>query len=230
MTVIAIISGMQAEIDAFAPGVGETGDVHGLAVRRLDWHGRTVVLASAGIGKVHAALATTAIAIAFQPRLVLALGTAGSLNAGDGSGAAGDGAPRWLTGAVQHDYGAARQDGFVAYAAGTLPLGPASAPPFAGLPQPAGLGLAEAIIASGDCFVECPTLAARVRGDHGACLIDMETAAIAQAATLLGLPWAGIKAASDDANGASAETFEANFLATARRAAEAAERAVALLG
>ncbi len=223
MTVIAIISGMQAEIDAFAPGLGETSDHHGLAVRRLDWHGKTVVLASAGIGKVHAALATTAIAIGFRPGLVLALGTAGSLNASDG-------APRWLTGAVQHDYGAARHDGFVTYAAGTLPLGSASAPPFAGLAQPAGLGLAEAIIASGDCFVEAPELAARVRGDHGACLIDMETAAIAQAATLLGLPWAGIKAASDDANAASAETFEANFLATARRAAAAAERAVALLG
>ncbi len=222
MAIIAIIAGMQAEIDAFASGDGQTITHHGLAVRRIARHGHDIVLASAGIGKVNAALATTIVALGFGPQLVMALGTAGSLDADDGE-------PRWLTGAVQHDYGAARHDGFVAYAAGSVPIGPARAPPFAALPQPAGLGLPQSIIASGDCFVEAPALAANVRAAHGACLIDMETAAIAQAAALLGLPWCGIKAASDGADGSSAETFEANFLATAARAAAAAERAVPLL-
>ncbi|KPF80297.1 hypothetical protein IP88_00580 [alpha proteobacterium AAP81b] len=222
MVAIAIIAGMQGEVDAFAPGLGRVENLHGLEVRQLEWEGVPLVLVSAGIGKVAATLATTAVTIAFAPRLLLALGTAGGL-------APGDGAPHWLARAIQHDYGAARGTGFVQYTAGSLPLGEAVAIPFASFAQPAGIDLPEATIASGDCFVESPELSARVRDGLGASLIDMETAAIAQAAARLGLAWCGIKAASDDANHASAGDFESNFRATARRAAAAAERAVPLI-
>jgi adenosylhomocysteine nucleosidase len=54
-------------------------------------------------------------------------------------------------------------------------------------------------------------------------LVDMETAAVAQAAERLGLPWMAIKATTDDANGESAGDFSANLARAARRAAEAAE-------
>ena len=56
----------------------------------------------------------------------------------------------------------------------------------------------------------------------------METGALAQVAQRLGLPWAGIKATTDDANGESAGDFQANLLLAARRAAEAAERSIVL--
>ena len=57
----------------------------------------------------------------------------------------------------------------------------------------------------------------------GATLVDMETAAVAQAAERLGLPWMAIKATTDDANGESAGDFSANLTRAAKRAAEAAE-------
>jgi len=47
--------------------------------------------------------------------------------------------------------------------------------------------------------------------------------------TLLGLLWCAIKAATDEANADSAGDFHAKLAATARRAAEAAERAIGLL-
>jgi adenosylhomocysteine nucleosidase len=57
----------------------------------------------------------------------------------------------------------------------------------------------------------------------------METAGVAQYAGHVGLPWAGIKATTDDANHDSAGDFHANLLAASERAARAMERLVALL-
>ena len=244
---IAIITGLPEEADAFAPGLGEAVAGHPFAVRCVDWHGQTVLLACAGIGKVAAATAATWLAGRFDPALLMVIGTAGALQSADGQagdgqaggGQAGDGqagggraedsAPRWLSAAVQHDYGAARADGFARYRAGDWPIGPQADPAFTAIAQPLALGLAETVIASGDCFVECPDRAALIATQLGATLVDMETAAVAQVAGLLGLPWCAIKAATDEANVDSAADFRANLSATARRAAEAAERAITLM-
>jgi nucleoside phosphorylase len=63
----------------------------------------------------------------------------------------------------------------------------------------------------------------------GADLVDMETAALAQAAERLGLPWIGIKATTDDANGDSAGDFTLNLAKAASRAARAAETIIGTL-
>ena len=63
----------------------------------------------------------------------------------------------------------------------------------------------------------------------GCDLVDMEVAAIAQVAATLGLPWAAIKAPTDEANGASAGDFHTNLLAAAARAAAGVEALVARL-
>jgi adenosylhomocysteine nucleosidase len=55
----------------------------------------------------------------------------------------------------------------------------------------------------------------------------METAAVAQAAARMDVPWAAIKATSDDANGDSAGDFQTNLNRAARIAAEAVERMIA---
>lgn len=219
---IGIISGLPEEAAAFAPGQGVIEDCHGLAVRRLDWAGEPVALLCAGIGKVAAATAASLLVSQYHADLLMIIGTAGALVPSDGQ-------PHWLESAVQHDYGAARADGFAHYDAGAWPIGPDGVTAFRSLPQPHALALTPVTIASGDCFVECELRAGTIRDRLGASLVDMETAAMAQVAAMLGLPWCGIKAATDEANGDSAGDFHANLGAAAGRAAAAAERAIPLL-
>jgi adenosylhomocysteine nucleosidase len=107
-------------------------------------------------------------------------------------------------------------------------MGPANAQPYSALPDP-GLGLPHACIASGDAFIEDGAFAAHLVASLEADVVDMETAAIAQFATNIGVSWAGIKATTDDANHESAGDFHANLLAASRRAADAMERFIALL-
>ncbi len=95
------------------------------------------------------------------------------------------------------------------------------------MPDP-GLGLPHARIASGDSFVACPSAAADLQS-LGATLVDMEVGAVAQAAARLGLPWAAIKAVTDEANDASGGDFQANLIRAARQAGQAVERLVAML-
>jgi adenosylhomocysteine nucleosidase len=71
--------------------------------------------------------------------------------------------------------------------------------------------------------------ASRLRQALDVQLVDMETAAVAQAASLLGVPWVAIKATTDDADDASASSFVANLAAAARASAAAAERLINIL-
>ncbi len=219
---IVIITGLPEEADAFMPGQGSVCEIGPLAVRRIAMDGVNVHLACGGIGKVAAATAATWLASRIDAGLLMVIGTAGALLPVGAE-------PWWLSAAIQHDYGAARPDRFAHYDAGGWPMGPEGVTAFSALAQPAGLGLNQATIASGDCFVECGVRAGAIRDALGASLVDMETAAVAQAAAILGLPWCAIKAATDEANPDSASDFHANLAATARRAAQAAERAIGLM-
>ena len=173
-----------------------------------------------GMGKVNAA-AVTAATIDRATDLVLAVGVCGRLVPGDHD-------TYWLSRAVQHDYGALRDGTFHRYSPGSLPLGPADVVPYEAIDDP-GVGLPHATIASGDVFVEDAAGAAAIATDLGATLVDMEVGAIAQTATLLGVPWAGIKSVTDDADDSSATDFAANLAAAATRAAHATAHLLTLL-
>jgi 5'-methylthioadenosine/S-adenosylhomocysteine nucleosidase len=218
---ILILAAMPEEAEAVSPGIGETQQIGPYHLRRVSLSNQSVLIATTGIGKVAAASATALLVHHTHPRIVIITGTAGALLPDQT-------AAHWISQAVQHDYGAARASGFVTYPAGAWPIGPAGDSLIAALPQPMDLNLPSAIIASGDSFVEDPALAARLRDQLGATLVDMETAAVAQVATMFGIPWAAIKAATDEANADSAADFHANVRAAARRAGDAVERAVSL--
>ncbi|MEY2926119.1 MAG: hypothetical protein RL367_596 [Pseudomonadota bacterium] len=208
---IAVIAAMPEEAAAFFPGQGLVAD----GIRCLTHAGSEIRIAVSGIGKVNAAIAATR-AVTLNPcDLILVIGTAGKIGTRQEP-------CFWLSAAVQHDYGARRATGFVRYSAGTIPVGPARIEPFAAMPDP-GTGLPHAVIASGDSFVECPDAAADLVDGLGADLVDMETAAIAQVAARFGVPWAGIRAVSDNADGASAATFRNTLARAARMAGQAAE-------
>ena len=170
---------------------------------------------------VHAASAATALALGWQAELLMVIGTAGKIAPIDGDCFV-------IDEAVQSDYGAQRADAFAHFTAGSWPIGEAILAPFRAMDLP-DIGLPKARIATGDSFVECPAHGARLADALGAALVDMETGAVAQIAHKIGLPWAAIKAASDDANEGSAGDFMTNFRAAADRAARAAEKAIAAL-
>jgi adenosylhomocysteine nucleosidase len=211
---LLILAALPEEGDALFFGQGETVATAPFAARRVG----DVTIVICGLGKVNAATAAALWAERTQPAALLMTGTCGRLSA-----IAGD--AFWLSHAVQHDYGAAQNGGFVTYPAGDWPMGPPADRPFAAMTDP-GLGLPHARIASGDAFLECPDAAARLVA-MGCGLVDMEVAAVAQVAATLGLPWAAVKAPTDEANGDSAGDFHANLLAAASRAARAVELLIA---
>lgn len=219
---VGIITGVEEEAQALMPGEGNVardfGPYRGRIVRiaRHD-----IAIFCCGVGKVNAAMAAAFLAQAWRADLLMIIGTAGKL-----SDIIGD--CFLIKEAVQGDFGAHRPAGFTHYTAGSWPIGPASVEAFAAHPLP-DIGLPSARIITGDSFVECPDHSLRLRNALSGDLVDMETGALAQVAGRFGLPWAAIKATTDDANGDSVGDFQDNLLRAARRAAEAAERSIALL-
>lgn len=209
MTRIGVIAALAEEADALFPGQGcATG-----AIRTLAVDGRDLVVAVSGIGKVNAALAASQLVLTHRAGLLFVVGTAGALGMRHGAFI--------LAEAIQIDYGARRSDGFAHYRAGDWPIGAAAELHFAAAAVESPLPRAR--IATGDAFVECADHAARLRDTLGCDLIDMETGAVAQAAAALGVPWAGVKATTDGADGGSAGDFAANLRRASREAAAAAE-------
>ena len=177
-----------------------------------------ITIVTCGLGKVNAALAVGRHATA-DTCVIAMTGTCGKIGAIQGD-------CFWITQAIQHDYGARQASGFVHYRAGDWPMGEAGDHAFIAMADP-GLGLPNAAIASGDVFLECPETAEALSDKLGTHLVDMEVAAVAQAAHALGLPWCAIKAVTDGADSESAGDFTANLKRAARKAAGAMERLIA---
>ncbi len=224
---IAIITGVQDEADAFQreQPVARVASPFG-EIRQLDHEGKKVTILCSGIGKVHAGAAALYMHGQFRPDLFLVIGTAGHVSNREGD-------CFYLNESLQADYGTLERfgdhDGFTHYNAGAWPIGPSDWKPFASHPMPAALALPQARIATADCFVKCPERSGYLRDTLKADLVDMETAAVAQIAALLDIPWAGIKAVTDSADGNSSGDFHANLERAANRAAGEAARLIALL-
>jgi nucleoside phosphorylase len=216
---IAIITGVQDEADAFQRDSSVTRIDSPLGeIRQLEHAGKQVSVLCSGIGKVHAGAAALYMHSQFRPDLLLVIGTAGHVSSSEGD-------CFYLSESLQADYGTLEKfgehDGFTHYNAGAWPIGPSDWKPFMSHPMPEALALPRARIATAGCFVKCP--------DRSGYLRDMETAAVAQIAALLDIPWAGIKAVTDGANSDSSGDFHANLERAANRAASEAARLIELL-
>ena len=219
---IGIITGVDAEAAALFPGQSANNEaLHGFMVRQVPFAGRNIAITCSGIGKVNAAMAAMMLVEHYHADLLLVVGTAGKLHDRDES-------CFQIVEAVQGDYGAARADGFVHYRAGAWPIGEAHAEPFHAAAMPE-LDLPKVRIITNDCFVESADHGNRLRSALHSDIVDMETAAVAQAAARMDVPWAAIKATSDNANGDSAGDFQTNLKRAARIAAEATERMISAL-
>jgi adenosylhomocysteine nucleosidase len=217
MTDILILAALPQEADALFEGQGVLSRQWPIPVRHVSLNDARITVGTCGVGKVNAALAV-GLLVAKHTRWVGMTGTCGQIAPLEGN-------CFWIKSAAQHDYGAKAQGGFTPYPAGAWPMGVAAGTQLEAMPDP-GLGLPHAAMITGDIFLECQQTAAALAAHHHAQLIDMEVAAVAQASVALGLPWAAIKAVTDNANETSSGAFTANVASAAARSAKATERLI----
>lgn len=224
---IGIVAGVLEELKPFNSNLVGTD----LKIGHVDLGRHDLFLAWAGTGKVAAAHAATAITMIAGVELLMCVGTAGAL-------AYQPGHTHLILRAFQHDYGVQQQNNTTLYRPGTLPVGPADGI-FAmevekGLTEQVETLLKEEIdgklilpstIATGDIFVQDESYVKGMKG-LGADIVDMETAAVAQVATAMGIPWIACKSTTDAASAEGEAEFLANFDAAAERAVELALRVV----
>jgi adenosylhomocysteine nucleosidase len=216
---ILLIAALPEEAGAFHPDQGVIIHNEPHPMRVIEEARGHIKIVTCGLGKVNAALAVGRYADA-DCGLIAMTGTCGRI-------AEIEGDTFWIARAIQHDYGALGIEGFTPYRAGDWLMGEPRDPAFTAMPDP-GSGLPQASIISGDIFLERADTAKALAEKLNAQLVDMEVAAIAQAAEALGLSWCAIKAVTDGADGESAGDFNANLKRAARKAAEAMERVVEL--
>jgi adenosylhomocysteine nucleosidase len=178
--------------------------------------GVDVVLAEAGIGKVNAAVVATRLIDRFGPRTVLFTGVAGGLDPALDVGDVVIGA--W---SIQHDAGVFQDDRLKVYQAGHVPfLNPVDRlgyRPSSDLLETARHAVGDVVLDSmdampgvgrqprvvvgtiltGDQFVASESLRERLHRELGGQAVEMEGAAIAQTAELLGVDCLVIRSLSD---------------------------------
>mgnify|MGYP004533542781 CR=1 FL=1 len=214
---IGIIAAMPSELAQLLEQAQDvrTEEYHGLAFRTGTLCKWPVVLLRCGVGKVNAARGAQMLIDRFSPAAIINTGIAGGLAPGLAVGDAVVAAEL-----VQHDFdttpfGDAR--GFIYGEDSSRPtVFRADAALVRVLTQAAGAVLGAArvhtgLIATGDQFISGAAKKAGLRAAFGASAAEMEGGAIAQCASLSGVPFAVLRAISDLADGTapgSYETFE----------------------
>ena len=212
---IGIICAMKIEADAIRASLSDVAvqTVSGVEFVRGRLHGKEVVLAVCGIGKVFAAICTEAMILTYAPSLIINSGVAGTL-----SEKLGIGDIAISTSLVQHDMD-------------TSPIGDprglisginkiffdADADAVRRMQNAAdavGAHFVPGVIASGDQFMSDAAKKAWIAKQFGAIACEMEGAAVAHVAFVNQTPFVVIRAISDSATG-DAEMEYPKFVAMA---------------
>lgn len=212
---IAVMSALNQEIAALRANVDRpsTVDIQGSRIHCGHIHGRPVVIASTGIGKVNAAVTTALLVERFEIEMVLFTGVAGGL---DPDLDVGDIVIAERT--VGHDTGVLERGRLQHYQAGHVPFfNPTDR--FGYTPDPELLErvmetiegfelepigdridpprIVVGTVLTGDQFVNDPVVRERLHSEFSGTAVEMEGAAMAQAAERFGVPHLVIRALSD---------------------------------
>ena len=202
MIELGIIAAMQAEADPLIAQMTEKQEetVSGITFTKGMLHGHTVVVAVCGIGKVFAALCAQSMILRFAPSFVVNTGVAGSLST---DLQIGDLAIAEKV--VQHDMDTSPLGDPKGLISGIneiyLPGDPVLVERLSNAAKDIDVTAKTGTIASGDQFVDDAARKAFIRDTFGAIACEMEGAAIGQVCFVNKVPFAVVRAISDDASG-----------------------------
>lgn len=225
---LAILSAIPPELTPLRSLLTEatTADMAGRPASRGRLDGVEVVLAEAGVGKVNTAVAATLLVERFGCRAIVFTGVAGGL---DPSLSVGDVVVAEQT--VPHDTGVLQEDGLHLYQPGYVPFfNPTDRFGYFPSPQllervrarltdlslePVDLGgpaprvprVVLGTLLSGDQFLDSATHRNHLHAELGGQAVEMEGAALAQAAETLGVDHLVVRALSDLAGGGASVDF-----------------------
>lgn len=223
MVELGIIAAMEIEatplIENMTDTIAET--VSGITFTRGNLKGHTAVVAVCGIGKVFAALCAQTMLLTYAPRRVINTGVAGSLTA---KLKIGDLAIAEKV--VQHDMDTTAIGDAIGLISGInevyLPTDEDTVQVLCAAAADIGINTLGGVIASGDQFVSDGVKKAWIADTFGAIACEMEGAAIGQVCYVNKVPFAVVRAISDDATGEAQMDYP-------QFAAMAAKNSVALI-
>lgn len=202
MVELGIIAAMEIEatplIANMTDAVSET--VSGITFTKGNLKGHTAVVAVCGIGKVFAALCAQTMILTYAPQVVINTGVAGSLTA---NLKIGDLAVAEKV--VQHDMDTSAIGDPVGLISGIneiyLPADSDTVARLCAAAKEIGVNTLCGTVASGDQFVSSAEKKAYIAQTFGAIACEMEGAAIGQVCYVNKVPFAVVRAISDDATG-----------------------------
>ncbi len=228
---IGVIGAMTVEVKGLIAQMenDRTQETAGLVFHRGLLGGVDCVVAKCGAGKVNSAVCAQVMITQYAPRLVINVGVAGGMDVGIGDLVV-------ASQCVQHDFDTTPlgepqsqlticrgegEESFVMLnsdqAASALLLEEARQ-----IYGGAHLG----VIATGDSFVADPAKGRQLRRQFGAKAVEMEGASIAQACYMNSVPFAILRAISDNANDDSPADFPAFVQACAEKSARLLAKAL----
>jgi len=179
-----------------------------------------VVLAVCGIGKVFAAICAQTMIVKYAPDAVINTGVGGTLTK---KLSVGDVAVS--SAMVQHDMDTSALGDPVGLISGPniveIPADAALAGKISAIVKDMGINTVQGIIATGDQFIGNQETKNRIVNTFGAIACEMEGAAIGQVCYVNKVPFAVIRAISDDADGGACEDYPTFAKTAAKNSAKA---------
>ncbi len=223
---IGVIGAMKIEVEALCAAMTdvERECIGGIEFASGLLHGRRVVCAKCGVGKVFAAMGAQAMILRYAPDVIINTGVAGTL-----SEELSIGQIALADQVVQHDMDTSALGDPVGLLSGIdrvfLPTDATATATLAACVEALGVPYRRGTVASGDRFVHAAAEKARIRAAfdtpaHPVIACEMEGAAIGQVCYVNGTPY-GILRAISDGGDEQAFTDYPTFLAAAAQTATA---------